>query len=84
MTQYLTIEYAYTMSKNKKPSSRDVKERSERKELFKQVALIQLQTRAAGVLKGSADGTVMCSHFIEDVALITEGILKSAETFGDE
>jgi hypothetical protein len=71
------------MSK-KKPSSRDIKERSERKELFKQVALVQLKTRRAGVLKGSVDGNVLCPHFMADIAIITEGILKSAETFGDE
>ena len=72
------------MSNKRKSKPRDVKERSERRELFKQVALVQLNTRPAGVLKGSVDGNVLCSHFMADVAHITEGILKSAETFGDE
>jgi hypothetical protein len=71
------------MSKEKK-KPRDVRERTERTELFKQVALIQLQTRAAAVVRGSADGPVVCHHFLNDVALVTEGILNAAKTFGEE
>lgn len=54
---------------------------AERREFFKQVALVQLQTRTAGVLKGAVEGTVMCPLFLKDVALITEGLLKAAEDF---
>ena len=54
----------------------------ERQQLFQQVALIQLQTRAAGVLKGSVDGVVVCPKFMEDVAIITEQILNESQRFG--
>lgn len=54
---------------------------NERKELFKQVALVQLQARTGGVLRGSVEGAVVCTAFLKDVALITEAILKSAEDF---
>lgn len=57
--------------------------RNERKELFKQVALVQLQTRKAGVLKGSVEGAIVCPDFLEDVALITEEILKASHSFGN-
>jgi hypothetical protein len=50
-------------------------------ELFQKVALIQLQTRAAGVLKGSVDGVVVCPKFISDCMTITEALLNSSEAF---
>lgn len=54
---------------------------AERKEVFKQVLLTQLQTRTAGVIRGSAEGPVVCPMFISDCALIAESILSSAEQF---
>lgn len=69
---------------NKKmPLARDVRERAERIELFKQVALAVLNTRPALVLTGSTDGKILAPQFVEEVALITEGILKTATTFGE-
>lgn len=56
---------------------------NERKELFKQVALVQLSARMGGVLKGSVEGTVVCPSFLQDVALISEAILKSSEEFSN-
>jgi len=53
----------------------------ERSELFKKVALIQLQTRAAGVLRGSVTGPTVCPKFMEDVAIITEQILNESHRF---
>lgn len=63
--------------------TRDVKERAERTELFKQVAIAILQSRPALVLKGSTEGTILAPQFVEEVSLITEGILKAATTFGE-
>lgn len=65
------------------PLVRDVKERAERIELFKQVALAVINTRPAVVLTGSTDGKILSPQFVEEVALITEGILKAATTFGE-
>ena len=70
------------MKAKQKPKPK--KDAAERIELFKQVALIQLKSRVAGVLKGSADGAIMCPHFMDDIALIAEGILKAAKTFGEK
>lgn len=63
--------------------TRDIKERAERTELFKQVAVAVLSSRPALVLKGSTDGTILAPQFVEEVSLITEGILKEAKTFGE-
>ena len=71
------------MSNENPPVTRDIKERAERIELFKQVALAVLSSRPALVFKGSVDGTILAPQFVEEVSLITEGILKSAKTFGE-
>lgn len=63
--------------------TRDIKERAERTELFKQVAVAVLSSRPALVLKGSTDGTILAPQFVEEVSLITEGILKASITFGE-
>lgn len=54
---------------------------ADRKALFQQVALIQLQTRKAAVIRGTAQGDVVCPSFLKDVALITETILDSSQEF---
>jgi hypothetical protein len=57
----------------------------DRAELFTKVALVQLKTRQAAVLRGSATGeSIVCSSFLSDVALITEAILTSAEQFAEK
>lgn len=54
---------------------------TDRKALFQQVAVTMLTTRSAAVIRGSAEGNIVCSHFLKDVALVTEAILKSSEEF---
>jgi hypothetical protein len=63
--------------------TRDAKERIERTELFKQVALAVLSSRPALVLTGSVEGKILTPQFVEEVSLIAEGILKTSKTFGE-
>lgn len=50
--------------------------------LFTRVAIAQLQTRAGGLLKGTATGVVeVCPKFLADVAIITDAILKASEEY---
>lgn len=68
----------------KKRMPRDVKECTNRSELFKQVAVAVLTSRPAVVLVGTADGTQLAQQFVEEVSLITDGILDAAKTFGEK
>lgn len=53
-----------------------------RKEVFIKVALSQLATRSAGVLRGNANQDVnVCPTWLKDIETITEAILSSADTF---
>lgn len=52
-----------------------------RKDLYKRVALQMLQTRSLGVIKGCAEGSLVDPQWLEDVALVSEAILNSAEKF---
>lgn len=62
--------------------AKDIKEQQHRQELFQKVAVEQLRTRAAGVLRGTARGVVtVCPQFLNDCAIITEAILQAGETF---
>lgn len=55
---------------------------TDKAKLFTRVAISQLHTRAAGVLKGTASGVVeVCPAFLRDVATITDAILKAAEDY---
>jgi hypothetical protein len=49
--------------------------------LFSRVAIAQLHTRAAGVIRGTADGTIVCPKFLHDVATITDAIVQAAEEY---
>lgn len=54
------------------------------KDLFVQVALVQLETRKAGVLTGTASGNTKVSQdFLNDVATITTAIVQAAEQYSE-
>ena len=56
-----------------------------RRELFQKVAVEQLRTRAAGVLRGTHTGVVtVCQQFLNDCAIITEAILEASDQFGNK
>lgn len=62
---------------------KSVSDIKERVELFKQVAIAVLSSRQALVITGSAEGKVVASEFVSEVALITEGILNASKQFGE-
>lgn len=54
------------------------------KDLFVQVALVQLETRKGGVLTGTASGNTKVSQdFLNDVATITTAIVQAAEQYSE-
>lgn len=63
---------------------RDRNEVKERRELFKQVAVAILSSRPALPFTQDAHGTKVSDHFVESVAIITEGILNAATNFGEK
>jgi hypothetical protein len=53
----------------------------DRAKLFSRVAIAQLHTRSAGVLRSTADSVIVCPTFLKDVATITDAILNAAEQY---
>lgn len=72
------------MSNENTRKPKNAKDRITRTELFKQVAVAVLASRPAVVLKGAADGAVLSPQFVDEVSLITDGILNAATTFGEK
>lgn len=70
------------MPKAKK--TRTTKEKAEREELFKTVAIAVLTSHPASALRGSADGTKVSEQFVDTVSLLTESVLEQAKTFGEK
>ena len=70
------------MTKAKK--TRTTKEKEEREEVFKTVAIAVMTSRAASVLSGSADGEKVSEQFVDTVRLIAEKVLEQAKNFGEK
>ena len=63
---------------------RQTKERELRASLFTQVALKILESRPLFPIKSNHEGPQLNASFVDEVRLISEGILNAAKTFGEE
>lgn len=73
-----------TESKAASTKPRDMNEMTERRNLFKQVAVATLSSRTALVVTADANGPKVSEHFLETVRIITDGIIEAATKFGEK
>ena len=73
------------MTEKRKPSTRNIRERAVRQELFTQIAITLISSRKCLPLKANAENVLNLSDlFLEEVSQLTEGILKEAKAFGEK